>query len=193
MKSFFALLLLLLVLPSHSLYLKMTTRFCFLMEEIEGKYRFQFEANSATTDNVTLSIVNRNGATIANENTHQKQMEINGDVGFTVCFINDDSEPTYVTLDIWHEKANLIKSLATKGDIHELHYEMQVLSQGLQNISRGEKFQEQRQDQHSSIILGFEGKIKWLGTAKILLIISLAVVEILILRWTLNDDSKLTI
>jgi hypothetical protein len=64
MKIFLALLLL---IPTLSLYVKLETKFCFLVDATDkGKYRFQFEAVSNTTDNVTISIVTRNGVTLLN-------------------------------------------------------------------------------------------------------------------------------
>jgi hypothetical protein len=36
-------------------------------------------------------------------------MELPSDTDFTVCYINDDSELTYVTMDLWSENANHIK------------------------------------------------------------------------------------
>lgn len=116
MKVFIALLL---ILPSLALYMKMNTRLCFGVEEtMTSNYRFQFESNSNTTDNVTLSIVNKEGATIIHENRHSKQMEIPGHIAFTICFINDDSETTYISMDLWTSSSDNIKSLATKGDLH---------------------------------------------------------------------------
>lgn len=94
-------------------------------------------------------------------------------------------------LDFWSSHANKIKELASKGQIYELHNEMYYLSEGIRNISKGEKMQEGRQNLHSSIILGYEGKIKWLGVMKVMLIVGLAFVEILVLKFTLQkEDNK---
>ena len=88
------LLLTLLVLECTAVYFEVQKRMCVGADSVDNEtYHFYYEATSKNDEssNITLAIVDKNGASLAHEEVDHRYLEIPANIPFTICFANKDS------------------------------------------------------------------------------------------------------
>lgn len=136
---------------------------------------------------------NMNGLHITTFTETNRMYDLPGHEPIQICMQSTDEELKSVSIDMWSDSASAIKTLASKSDIYELHAALVKAAAKAHDISRQEKFQEDRQRIHTDIIVQNEDTVKRYGIAKILIVVLMAGVQVFLFKRLFKDDNRLSI
>ena len=126
-------------------------------------------------------------------NQTNKMFDLSGSKPIQICFQATDDEYKSISIDMWSDSAAAIKTLASKSDVYELHSALVTAAGKAHDISKQEKFQEDRQRIHTEIIMQNEDTVKRYGIAKIVIVIVMAGVQVFLFKNLFKTDNRLNI